>query len=243
MEDAPFTDDTLLDGRVKLRQPAQGYRAAIDPVFLAAALPAGAKRALELGCGAGAASLCALARLGDLAILGVEIDRASAELARFNADANGFGARFEIELGDVRRPRETGFDLVFANPPYLPAARSTLSPDPHKRRSNHEGDADLGDWIAAALGALRPGGTLVFVQRADRLGALLAHLEGHAGEQVVFPLWPRAGTAAKRVLVRARKGIATPLRLAAGLALHETDGRYTAEADAILRGRTGLALD
>jgi tRNA1(Val) A37 N6-methylase TrmN6 len=243
MTDAPFTDDTLLDGRIKLRQPAHGYRAAIDPILLAAALPATAKQALELGCGAGAASLCALARLADIAIVGVEIDPATAELARFNAGANGFGARFRVDLGDVRTIGETGFDLVFANPPYLPAERSTLSPDPHKRRSNHEGAADLGDWIAAALRSVRPGGSLVFIQRADRLDALLAHLHGHAGEQVVFPLWPRAGTAAKRVLVRARKGIATPLRLAAGLALHEADGRYTAEADAILRGRTGLALD
>ncbi|MBF0374243.1 MAG: methyltransferase, partial [Alphaproteobacteria bacterium] len=51
-----FTDDTLLDGRVRLRQPTHGYRAAIDPVFLAAAVPAGAgQRVLDAGCGAGAA--------------------------------------------------------------------------------------------------------------------------------------------------------------------------------------------
>ena len=37
-------DDRLLDGRVRLRQPAQGYRAAIDPVLLAAASPADVRR-------------------------------------------------------------------------------------------------------------------------------------------------------------------------------------------------------
>jgi len=243
MDEALCTDDTLLDGRIKLRQPARGYRAAIDPIFLAASLPAAARHALELGCGAGAASLCALARLQDIAIVGVEIDAASAELARFNADANGFAPRFRVETDDFRGFAETGFDLVFANPPFLPARRSTLSSDPHKRRSNHEGDADLADWIDAALRAVRDGGTLVFVQRADRLDDMLAGLRGRAGDCVVFPLWPRADTPAKRVLVRARKGIATPLRLAAGLVLHEADGRYTAAADAVLRGCQGLALD
>ncbi|MBF0393554.1 MAG: methyltransferase, partial [Alphaproteobacteria bacterium] len=59
-----FTDDTLLDGRVRLRQPTHGYRAAIDPVFLAAAVPAGAgQRVLDAGCGAGAALLCLCARV------------------------------------------------------------------------------------------------------------------------------------------------------------------------------------
>ena len=39
MADAPATTaDTLLGGRVRFAQPASGYRAAIDPVLLAAAI-------------------------------------------------------------------------------------------------------------------------------------------------------------------------------------------------------------
>ena len=83
---------------------------------------------------------------------------------------------------------------------------------------------------------------LVFVQRADRLADLLGALEGRAGEIVVFPLWPRAGMPAKRILVRARKGVRTPLVLAAGLVLHETDGRFTPQTEAILRDGQALAL-
>jgi len=53
------TEDALLGGRVRLLQAKVGYRAAIDPVLLAAAIPARAgQRVLDLGCGAGAASLC-----------------------------------------------------------------------------------------------------------------------------------------------------------------------------------------
>ncbi len=243
LTDPAFTDDRLLDGRVALRQSADGYRAAIDPVLLAAALPASARNALELGCGAGAASLCALARLPTLRILGLERDASTAALAKTNAAANDMAERFEVEIGDVRSFAKTGFDLVFANPPYLPAARAQASKHAARATANVEGGAALADWIAAALRTVAPRGYVLFVQRADRLDDLIGGLRGHAGEIVVFPLWPKAGTPAKRILMRARKGIATPLRLAAGLVLHEADGRYTQEADAILRGRSALALD
>lgn len=242
MTDGPTTDDTLLGGRVRLRQPADGYRAAIDPVLLAAACGNDAERALDLGCGAGAASLALLARLPRIGVTGVEIDPALAGLARTNAAANGWAERFSVETGDVARHAGTGFDLVLCNPPYLDAARADPSSHAGKRRADVEGDLPLAGWVAAAQLALRHRGTMVFVQRADRLADLLAALDGLAGEIVVFPLWPRAGMPAKRVLVRARKGVRTPLVLAAGLVLHEADGRFTPETDAILRDGTALAL-
>ena len=83
---------------------------------------------------------------------------------------------------------------------------------------------------------LRAGGTLTLVHRADRLADALAALGPRAGEVVVFPLWPRAGRPAKRVLIRARRGAAAPLRLAPGLVLHGADGAFTPAAQAALRG-------
>ena len=99
-----------------------------------------------------------------------------------------------------------------------------------------EGDAKLGDWIGFLLRMVRAKGTITLIHRADRLDEILALLHGNAGETVVFPLWPKRGVAAKRVIVRARKGIRTPLTVSPGLVLHEADGTYTEEADAILRG-------
>src|SRR5271155_1983195 len=85
------TDDTLLDGKVVFRQPATGYRAAIDPVLLAAAVPDAVQgRVLDLGCGAGAAMLCLARRRDDLHVVGLERDPKLAELARQNAASNGF---------------------------------------------------------------------------------------------------------------------------------------------------------
>jgi tRNA1(Val) A37 N6-methylase TrmN6 len=105
-----------------------------------------------------------------------------------------------------------------------------------------EGDADLGDWVRFALSMVRPKGTVTFIHRADRIDAVLGHIAGRAGEVVVYPLWPGLGKPASRILVRARKQVAAPARLAVGMVLHEPDGRFTASAEAILRGGEALVL-
>ena len=69
--DPDFTEDRILGGRVLLRQPAQGYRVAIDPVLLAAAAPARAgDLVLDVGCGVGAAALCLAARVPGVRAVG-----------------------------------------------------------------------------------------------------------------------------------------------------------------------------
>jgi tRNA1(Val) A37 N6-methylase TrmN6 len=240
------SEDALLDGRLRLRQPAAGYRTAIDPVFLAAAVPAEPGcRALDLGCGVGAAALCLLARAPDARVTGLELQRELAALACENAALNGFADRLRVVCADMAAPGEVEpgtFDEVFCNPPHQPAAAATPPPDAAKGLATHEGAAGLADWAAAALRFARPGGGVTFVHRADRLDALLAALGRGAGGFVVFPLWPKPGRPAKRLLLRAVKGAKAPLRLAPGLVLHREDGSYTAEAEAVLRGGEGLAL-
>jgi tRNA1(Val) A37 N6-methylase TrmN6 len=241
-----LTDDALLGGRVRLRQPEEGYRAAIDPVLLAAAVPARAgEQVLEPGIGAGAAALCLAARVAACRIVGIEQDPAMAHLARDNAALNGAAERISVIEGDVARPPAAlvpgSFDHVMMNPPYLEPG-GTPSPQPLKRRANVEAGAALADWIGLALSMLRAKGSLTLVHRADRIERLLAALAGKAGALVVFPLWPKAGLPAKRVLVQARKGVASPSRLAAGLVLHGPDGRYTGTVEAILRDAAALEI-
>jgi len=134
------------------------------------------------------------------------------------------------------------FDHVMANPPFLETRRATAPTDPGKAIAQREGDADLAAWIRVALAMVRAKGSLTFIHRADRLDALLALLAGKAGEITLYPLWPGPGKPAKRVIVRARKQIASPTRLLPGMILHEDDGTYTAAADAVLRGAAGLEM-
>jgi tRNA1(Val) A37 N6-methylase TrmN6 len=247
-EDTPpeTTEDALLGGRVRLRQPLKGYRAAIDPVLLAAAVPAGPQdHILDVGSGTGAAALCLAARVPFCRITGLEAERDSVRLGAENAQLNGAANRVVFIRGDLLNPPPRlapgAFDHVMANPPYLTEPSATRPPDRGKAAAHVEGEADLGAWVRFALAMVRPKGSVTFIHRADRLDALLAALAGKSGEIVVFPLWPGVGRPAKRVLVRARKAIATPTRLSPGLVLHDADGRYTAAAEIILRG--GAALD
>ncbi|HEY9164334.1 MAG TPA: methyltransferase, partial [Magnetovibrio sp.] len=125
---------------------------------------------------------------------------------------------------------------VFANPPYMSGDRGNHPPNQSKRLAHVESNADLEDWVDAALKFCRRKGSVTFIYRADRLAELLIGLEGRAGEVTVFPLWPKDGEIASRVIVRARKGIKTPMQLMNGLTLHQTDGSYTPAADAALKG-------
>jgi tRNA1(Val) A37 N6-methylase TrmN6 len=243
-----LSEDALLGGRVRLRQPRRGYRAAIDPVLLAAAVPARAgQRVLELGAGAGAAALCLAARVPGCTVLGLERDPGLAALANENAAINGLAERVRVVAGDVVAPAAElmaeGFDEVMLNPPHLAAAAGPAPPDAGKAAARVEAaGAPLSAWLERALALARRKAAITVIHRAERLDALLAGLGGRAGDIVIFPLWPSAGRPAKRIIVRARSGVATPLRLAAGLVLHEPDGRFTAAAEAVLRDAAALTV-
>ncbi len=243
----PVSEDTLLGGRVKLRQPLSGYRAAIDPVLLAAAVPAGpADTVLDIGCGVGAAALCLAARVEGCRITGIEAQRDLVRLAGENIGLNDLLGRVAVMAGDLLRPPPRlapgSFAHVMANPPFLEAGATTVSPNAGRAAAAVEGEADLAAWVRFALAMVRPKGCLTFIHRADRMEQLLAQLTGRAGEIIVFPLWAGPDKPAKRIILRARKGVETPTRLTPGLVLHEADGRYTPAADGVLRGGAALAL-
>jgi tRNA1(Val) A37 N6-methylase TrmN6 len=236
--------DHLLGGRVALVQPATGYRAAIDPVLLAAAVDAGPdERAVDLGCGVGAAALCLMQRVPALAVIGIDDDPDAVALAEANARRNGragFAARRLDILAEPSALSALGpVDHVLTNPPFHPADASDPSPDAGRARATVAGFA-LADWLAGAARPLGPRGTLTLIHRADRLDDVLAALPKALGGVVVVPLWPRAGEPAKRVLVIAHKGSRAPLSLTAGLVLHRPDGGFTSAADALLRDGAGL---
>ncbi len=243
------TEDALLGGRIRIRQPATGYRAAIDPVLLAAAVPAGAgELVLDVGCGVGTASLCLAARVPGCRVFGVDVARTYVRLATGNVTLNGMDGRVDVMIGDLTQPPPRlaagTFDHVMANPPHLDPRRADPPPEPDKATAAVERTGNLAEWVTFCAKMARPRGTVTFIHRADRLDDLLAHVGRNAGAIVVFPLWPDGAgeRPAKRVIVQAQKGAATPLRLSPGLALHARGGAYAERADAVLRDGAALTL-
>lgn len=223
--DSALSCNDFLGGRLRLYQPLNGYRAGVDPVLLAAAVPARAGQSvLELGCGAGAAILCLGARVPDLALTGVELQPAYAALARRNAAENRIALEtVEADLAGLPAGlRRRSFDHVIANPPYFPAGAHSPPADPG-RGIALGGDTPLADWIAVAARRLAHRGFLHMIQRAERVPEMLAACAGRLGSPELLPLAPRAGRRPELVILRARKGGRAPFLLHAPLVLHDGD--------------------
>jgi len=238
------TEDALLGGRMRIRQPARGYRVNVDTLLLAAAVEAGeGMRLMEAGCGVGAAIIAVAVRNENISLLGVERETNIAEIARENVALNAMTQRIEIATGDAldRRANYGVFDGVFLNPPF-DAGGDGVGPDPTRIHA-YITEATVDAWIAALADRLKGGAALTLIHRAAKLPEILSAIEGRLGGTEIIPIRPNAGEPAKRAIVRARKGSRAPLRLLRGLDLHDAAGpnKYTPETDAILKGQAALS--
>jgi tRNA1(Val) A37 N6-methylase TrmN6 len=249
---ASLTEDAFLGGRLRLLQPEKGFRAGLDSVFLAAAVPCAAgEHVFEAGIGTGVAAMCLLARTPGIKITGIEIATRYVMICEENAKRNGFESQLKVIDADVRdalrkdsiaMPVPGSFNHAMANPPYHEDGKSTASPNLLKAQAHAFGPADLEIWIKVLHGMLAFQGTVTLVYKADMLGKLLPLVEERFGDIRVAPLFAHAGGTATRVIVQAVKGSKAPLQLLQGIVIHDAGGHFSPEADAVLRGGAAFRL-
>lgn len=237
----------VLDKKVRLLQPEGGFRTSLDSVMLAAACPAMAgDRVLDLGCGVGGAAFCLSYRVDNLFIFGLDIQPDYIDLARKNAIINNNTDRCEFIVGNAGTFRfsalEQRVEHVLCNPPFLEAGDYTPSPDGGRATAlgHLNQDMNLSIWINCAFHALRSGGSLTMIHRADKVDKIIQALGKKFGQTEIFPLWPHANEVAKRVVIRALKDRRSPAKIHAGLVLHEASGGYTVQAEDVLRNANPL---
>ena len=234
--------DAFLGGRLHVWQPKQGYRAGVDPVLLAASVPARpGQSVLDLGCGVGTAALCLGARVPDLELIGLERNPVYAALARRNG--------LQVVEGDVAAMPDTlkarSFDYVIANPPYFDRAHGRPSADQNREEALGE-VTPLATWVTAAAKRLKHRGYAYFIHRPERLPDLLSAAQQVLGSIEVLPLAPRSGRNASLILLRGRKGGRSPFRLHFPRILHRgathvaDEDDYTPEFSAIFRDAGSL---
>ncbi len=245
-----LTHDDFLGGKIRVWQPRKGYRAGVDPVILAASVPAKpGQTVLEIGCGVGVASLCLAARVPDVHVTGVEVQTDYAALARRNASQNDLP--FDVVTADLRAlpasVRQRRFDHVIMNPPYFDRSEGTASHDAGRDLA-FGGDTALGDWIDAGARRVGPRGYLTLIQRMERLPEVLAGLDGRLGAIILRPIAGRLGKAPELFLLQARQEGRAAFRMAAPLVMHEglahvadTDS-YTAPVSDVLRNGAELPI-
>lgn len=125
-------------------------------------------RVLDLGTGTGCLLLSLLAELPGARGLGVDASEAALAVARRNAGALSLSSRAAFAAGDWGRGLAGAFDLIVANPPYIPARDlAALEPEVamfEPRRALSGGADGLAAYRALAPDVARllaPAGTAV----------------------------------------------------------------------------------
>jgi tRNA1(Val) A37 N6-methylase TrmN6 len=253
---AERTRDAFLGGRAMLVQPRDGHRAGLDAALLQALVPASAKGlAIDLGTGVGTVAFSVAARAPGISVVGVERDPelvACGQAALALVENAGFAGRVRLAVAEIEDVEslsaaigvsEGSAEYVLMNPPFDIEGRVSRSPDA-RRRAAHVGAAGLFEsWAGIAARLLRKSGTLALIHRAAALQDVLEALAAEFGGIRVVPVHPKEGAAASRILVTARLGARAALHLSPGLLLHQADGAWTKDADAVLRGETELAAE
>jgi tRNA1(Val) A37 N6-methylase TrmN6 len=238
-----LTQDDFLGGKLKVFQPVDGFRAGSDTVFLAASINKIEKgKVLDVGCGVATASLCLAYRNKDVDIDGIEVNQDIVEIARRNIKENGFDERIKIHqtniLSKVKQVSSNDYDFVITNPPYF-EEKGTIK-DEGRILGRIKKDFSIEEWIKACLKMLKPRGYIHLIYPTNQIDKILSSVIGSVGDIRIFPLWPKQGSESKRVIVIARKGVKSLSSLQHGLTLHNQDGKYTVEAQSILKHGKGL---
>jgi tRNA1(Val) A37 N6-methylase TrmN6 len=246
------TDDAVLDGRLRLKQPAKGHRVGHDAILLAAATAAKkGEHAVDLGAGVGGAGLALASRVEGLRVTLVDIDQALTALAAENAARNKLADRIRAVALDVAAPARAfataglkpgSADRVLMNPPFHDVRWQKSSPHASRRLAHAASPDVLPGWISAATLLLSARGVLTLIWRADGLSDVLVALSRGFGGVTVMPVHPKPDAPAIRVLVRAARQSRAPLTIYPGLVLADAGGKPANLADAVLRGRAVLPL-
>lgn len=155
---------------VLLLRPPGVYRADSDTALLIDVMSAGGyaagRRVLDIGTGTGALALAA-ARAGAASVTAVDLSRRSIAAAWINCRIHR--VKCTMHCGDLFGPvAGQHFDLIVANPPYVPAATNTLSRHSIRRcwDGGIDGRAVLDRLCIGASGLLAPEGVMLVVHSA-----------------------------------------------------------------------------
>lgn len=246
--------DAFLDGRFTLEQPSKGPRAAIDALILAAIVPCheGEEgRVLDAGCGSAAIALSLATRFSRIHVTGVERESEIADLARRNIAHNKMNERVSIIEADLIRPlgelaehglEPQSFSHVVANPPFYRADQSRVCKDDSKSAAHRLQGGELAEWVRFLTAMAAAKASVSLIHRPEALPELLELLHGRFGALKIVPVYSDPQSAAIRILVQGIKGSRAPMSLLPGLVLRAQEGRYTKEAEAILRDGKALRL-
>lgn len=208
-----------------------GERAGTDALLLADFAQSAGRLGADLGCGSGVILLLLLLGDAQRRMTGVDIRESAVTDCRENLRRFALCGRGAAVCADYRAaPIPDGsLDFLVSNPPYFPAGRGAVSPDPDRAAQRTE-SAAVSELCRAAARYLKPGGAFYLVHRVEREAEILASLCA-AGFSPVRrrDVFSAPGKPAPIFLVEAAKGAADGAAVRDAVVLHDADGRETAE--------------
>ncbi|MDR0677667.1 MAG: methyltransferase [Holosporaceae bacterium] len=227
------SEDTILNGRIKLLQPKNGYRVAVDPIILAYFVDSfPEQKVLDVGCGAGTVSLILKMREKLTKITAIDLDEKMCHICRQNSQKNLLN--IDVINVDIKHFSEKSFDQVVTNPPFF--EEQFFRTSALQRLAKFE-TISISEWIKSCFQALKPRGVFTMIHRAVRIGDILYALKlVKAGGTVIVPIYSKENQEAKRIVVRSIKGSKAEPKILPGLLIHKTDGTYSDMMQKILSG-------
>lgn len=233
------SNDHLLNSRIVLEQPREGYRIAVDTLLLASTVSheQGA-RILDMGCGVGGVMIAIACRLPDVQITGLEIQNELTALCIKNIHRNKYTDRLNLKECDVKNipaHMHGQFDHIVMNPPFHDAVRHDGSPNKSKKRAHLEQAGEIEQWLASAAQATHDTGIMTMITRADRREEIITKMQIHFQEVQIKPIWSNTKGKCKRIILRGAKSKTAQLIERDPFILYGTDGRYSQAGDDLLR--------
>lgn len=225
--------DDLVRGGLKIIQSPQAFCFTMDAVLLAnfTSVKKGDNIA-DLGTGTGVIPLLISTRNRVKKITGLEILPDCAERARRSVKGNRLEHLIDIIEGDICQAAEilgTGkFDLVTANPPYLPVGRGAQNQSGPIAIARHEILCSLESVIRAAARLVKYGGRVALVHRSERLADVILEMHNHRlGLRKLQLVYPQPGKKPNMVLLEAQLGGSPELVILEPFFVYDEKGAYT----------------
>lgn len=192
------------------------------------------EKALDLGTGTGIIPILLKAKTKGEHFTGLEIQEASADMARRSVLYNHLEDQISIVQGDIKEAHTlfdaASFDVITSNPPYMTGNHGLVNPDMPKAIARHEILCTLDDVIGQASKLLRPGGRFYMVHRPFRIAEIMTKMTAHRLEPKRMRLvYPFADKEPNMVLIEGLKGGKPRITVEKPLIVYKEPGVYTDE--------------
>lgn len=228
-----LTNDTFLNGKLKIKQSKTGYRFSIDAILLAGQIQLKSKdRMLDIGTGCGIIPLISACRYPDAKIFGIDIQQQLLDIALLNISENNMKHRITIFSCDVKNlnPSMTSgpVDVVVCNPPHREPNSGRVNPDRQLAIAKHEIAMTVDDLIQAGKRMLDDKGRFVVIYPANRMMDILKRIVSAKIEpKRLCMVHSKLNSNAIRCIVEGTKGGRPGLTVAPPLIIYNDDGSYT----------------